>query len=151
MLRAPCAWQDMFKKFDVNADGTLDRREVELALREFEASPQRRARDIPVCDWEPGWQDPQYKIIFDAIGLDLHTIHAVLDFCVEGDGQVEYEELCQGVSTMEDAVTKRDTWAIMSKVVKIDRRMDRKLTPNGTICPLPCHQPHAAVSVVPQA
>jgi len=100
--------ESTFKEFDKDKSGTLDHAELDVAFNSF---------DLPI-----------YQAKFEELGFSVETMKAVMAFCdVNGDGTVEYEELCAGISSMNDDPVKKDTWEIMSKLSKIDKKLQSQL------------------------
>ena len=73
------------------------------------------------------FETPEYQEQFEEMDISTDVIKQVISFCA-GDGEVEYNELCEGICSMEDEPKKKDTWEIISKVVQMDKKIVGQLS-----------------------
>jgi voltage-gated sodium channel len=98
--------EDVFKKFDEDGSGTLDREEIDKALIAFE--------------------EPMYAEMFAGVGMDLDDIKGAIELAdPDGDGEISYTEFTQGIAQMDQQPLKKDTWEILSKTGSIEKRCTR--------------------------
>jgi len=85
--------EDTFRTYDTNKSGTLDIHELEAAVAAFHTA--------------------EYEELFSDLGMDLDSVKEAIAFAdSNGDGEVDVQEFVRGISVMEEACTKRETWEI---------------------------------------
>jgi len=100
--------EETFQTFDRSGSGTLTREEVVKALQALGSA--------------------EYQHLLKDAGIELETIKGAINLAdLDGDGEVAYHELMHGLEQMEDKPTKRNTWEIISMVLKVDRDIHQKL------------------------